>query len=168
MRLILSLLMAVACYGQAVTSSPAPVQDAASSTTAQAVPSKALYIGGVQAGNLVGMTICNLTASLQMTTATTTQIIALSGTTSIHVCSYQIQGSTTSTATTLKLVAGTGTNCGTVTATETPAWNMAASSSTVQNIGTWGQLFVAPSGSALCGTNSAAGTVNIEVSYTQY
>jgi hypothetical protein len=115
-------------------------------------------------------TICNQSAMLQMTTATTTQLVALVSGQQVRICSYALQGSTTSTATTLKLVYGTGTACATGTTALTPAWNMPASSTALpfsQGHGV-GQLFATPSGNALCATSSAAGTVNIMVTYAQY
>jgi hypothetical protein len=115
-------------------------------------------------------TNCNHFASGQMTTATTTQLIALTSGAQIRVCSYAIQGSTTATATTLKLVYGTGTACATGTAALTPAWNMPASSTALpfaQGYGV-GELFQTPAGNALCATSSAAGTVNISVTYAQF
>ena len=130
------------------------------------------FATSVTPGNAIPMapiTACNNYVQAQMTTATTTQLVALSGTKQIRVCGYQIQGSTTSTATTLKFVAGTGTACGTVTATLTPAWTMPASTNTISCHGAGiGELFQTPSGSALCATSSAAGTVNILVTYAQY
>lgn len=107
---------------------------------------------------------------LQMTTATTTQLVALVAGESVRVCAYAIQGSTTSTATTLKLVYGTGTACATGTTALTPAWNMPASSTALpstQGHGV-GQLFATPAGDALCATSSAAGAVNILVTYAQF
>lgn len=104
-----------------------------------------------------------------MTTATTTQIIALGSGQQIRVCAYAIQGSTTATATTLKLVYGTGTNCATGTTSLTPAWSLPATTPAFLSQGHGvGELFQTPAGDALCGTNSAAGTVNILVTYGQF
>lgn len=115
-------------------------------------------------------TVCNNSKMLQMTTATTTQLVALVAGQSVRVCSYAIQGSTTSTATTLQLVYGTGTACATGTTALTPAWNMPASSTALpmtHGDGV-GQLFATPAGDALCATSSAAGTVNLLISYAQF
>ena len=115
-------------------------------------------------------TMCNSSAQLQMTTATTTQIVALAAGAKVRICAYAIQGSTTSTATTLKLVYGTGTACATGTTALTPAWNMPATSTSLpfqEGTGV-GELMQTPAGNALCATSSAAGTVNIRVTYTQF
>jgi hypothetical protein len=115
-------------------------------------------------------TNCNNFAVLQMTTATTTQLVALLSGAKVRVCAYAIQGSTTSTATTLKLVYGTGTACATGTTALTPAWNMPASSTALpfaEGKGD-GELFQTPAGNALCATSSAAGTVNISITFAQF
>jgi len=171
LRLALALLVVfLVCRADLNVAQPAPVVDAASSATGSAVPAKAIYIAGNAAGLQTGLAVCNNSAQLQMATATTTQIVALSGTTAIRVCAISVQGSVTSTATTLKFIAGTGTACATPTATLTPTWNFPLSTSAPPwGLGSGiGTLFQTPAGSALCATNSAAGTVNIMISYTQY
>ena len=115
-------------------------------------------------------TLCNKFAQLQMTTATTTQIVALAAGQQIRICAYAIQGSISSTATTLKLVYGTGTTCATGTTSLTPTWNLPASSTALpfsEGHGL-GELFQTPAANALCATSSAAGTVNISVTYAQF
>jgi hypothetical protein len=115
-------------------------------------------------------TICNQSKFLQMTTATTTEIVPLVAGQKVRVCGYEIQGSTTATATTLKLVYGTGTACATGAVQLTPAWNMPASSTALpMAAGTGaGELFATAAGNALCSTSSAAGTVNIRVTFAQF
>ena len=115
-------------------------------------------------------TSCNQSAQLQMTTATTTQIVALVSGQKIRVCGYAIQGSTSATATTLKLVYGTGSNCVTSPVNLTPAWGLPASATTMFIIegGATGECFSSAAGNALCATSSAAGTVNIRITYAQF
>ncbi len=115
-------------------------------------------------------TACNNFAQLQMSTATTTQIVALAAGAKVRICAYALQGSTTATATTLKLVYGTGSSCASGTTSLTPTWNLPATSTSLpfsQGHGV-GELFQTPAGNALCATNSAAGTVNISVTYAQF
>lgn len=88
----------------------------------------------------------------------------------VRVCSYALQGSTTSTATTLKFVYGTGSNCASGTTAITPTFNFPASSTSLpfgQGAGL-GEVFQTAASNELCATNSAAGTVNIFIAYTQY
>lgn len=119
-------------------------------------------------GTVTSITACDSFAFLQMTTATTTQLVALAAGKSIRVCAYSIQGSTTATATTLRFVQGTGSNCATGLASITPAWNMPASSTALpSSVGSGlGQVFATGAGNALCATSTAAGTVNIGISFT--
>lgn len=168
-----ALLFCVAASGlaQSNTSNAAGVvADKSTGTPGTAVPGSATYIGGNAAGNLAGLTICNASAQLQMATATTTQIVALAASQKIRVCGYAIQGSTSATATTLKLVYGTGTACATGTTQITPAWNMPVSSVAMPMAhgSGIGELFSTATGNALCATSSAAGTVNIFLTYSQY
>lgn len=105
-----------------------------------------------------------------MTTATTTQIVALAAGQKVRVCGYALQGSTTATATTVKLVYGTGTACATGAVALTPTWNFPASSTSLpfNEGGAVGEIFSSIASNALCATSSAAGTVNIRVTYAQF
>lgn len=115
-------------------------------------------------------TSCNHSVTIQMTTATTTQLVALAAGQQVRVCAYAIQGSLSVTATTISLVYGTGAACATGTTALTPAWALPASSTALpfrEGDGI-GELMQTPAGNALCATNSAAGTVNIRVTYAQF
>jgi hypothetical protein len=118
-------------------------------------------------GNAVAPVECNTAALLQMTTATTTQLIAISGSTSIRVCAYALQNAS-STATTVKLELGTGTACATGTLVFTPAWTLPASQPGVFMFNPSASFLNLGSGNALCVVNSAAATVNIQVWFVQY
>jgi hypothetical protein len=111
-----------------------------------------------------GIVKCDSSAQLTMSTATTTQMVAPAAGKSIYVCGFAINGGG---ATTAKLVAGTGTNCGTGTVTLTPAFSL-ANATTVALGGGLGYVAKAASGNALCATNSAAATANLFVAYTQF
>lgn len=130
----------------------------------------ALLVTG-NAQSTTGAPPCELTAQLTMTTATTTQIVALAAGQAVRVCGFVLQGSGSATATTVKFVHGTGTACATGIADLTPAWNMPASAVAMPNgvIAPSGVvLFKTAVGSALCATSSAAGTVRMLVIYAQY
>jgi len=158
--------MALACWAQAQVfiSQPLPTKDQASSSTGSAAPVTALYAGGVASGNLAGIVACDSSAQLTVSTATTTQIVALSGTKSIYICSLVVNGAGTTTG---KLVSGTGTNCATGQVNLTPAFNLVAGSTVSAGVGL-GYVVKAASGAAVCVTNSAAVAVNVLVSYTQF
>ena len=164
-RIICGLLALAACaMAQVNVSAPAPVKDQASASTGSAVPSVAQYVGGVGSGNLGGIVACDSSAMITVSTATTTQVVALTSGKSVYVCGFAINGGG---ATTAKLVYGTGTSCGTGTTSLTPAFTLA--SGTMLSLGGGlGYVTKAPSGNALCVTNSAAATANVFVTYTQF
>ena len=111
-----------------------------------------------------GRVACDSSAQLTMSTATTTQMVALASGKAIYICGFAINGGGT---TTTKLVAGTGTNCATGTVMLTPAFSL-GTATTVAMGGGLGYLTKAAAGNALCATNSAAVTANVFVAYTQF
>lgn len=140
------------------------VQDASTSATGSAVPAKASYMGAVSSGNLTGLIQSDASAFLDMSTATTTQIVALSSGKVIKVTSYALHASGTTNA---KFVYGTGSNCATGTTQITSNLNLTASDGMARGNGT-GVLFTVPASNALCVVNSAAQVLSADVSYTQF
>jgi hypothetical protein len=157
-------LLAPASSAQVFVSQPVGVKDQATSSTGATAPANAQYAGVVASGNLAGIVACDSSAQLTVSTATTTQIVALIAAKSIYICSLTINGAGTTTG---KLVSGTGTNCGTGQANLTPAFSLIAGS-TVTAGGGLGYVVKAAAGAAVCVTNSAAVAVNVLVSYTQF
>jgi hypothetical protein len=167
-RLALSLavwaLFGALALAQLNVSSPNVVKDQSSSTTGSAAPTTAMFAGANSSGNLTGVVACDSTAFITVSTITTAQVIALASNKAIYICAVLINGGG---ATTAKLVSGTGTNCATGLTALTPAFTLATGSNV--SIGTGlGYLTKAPSGNALCVTNSAAITANVLVTYTQF
>jgi hypothetical protein len=107
-------------------------------------------------------------AAVNITTATTTQIVALSGTTKIHVCSYQF--SVAGTTPTVTFEYGTGTNCATGLTAISGA--IAPTSGSVINSavgGASGLAFVVPSGDALCILSGGTSpSIQGLITYAQY
>jgi hypothetical protein len=149
---------------QVNVSSPVVVKDQSSSATGSAAPATASYMAGNSSGNLAGIVACDSSALIVVSTATTSQIVALVSGKSIYVCALAINGGG---ATTAKLVYGTGTNCGTGQTNLTPAFSLALAT-TVSLGGGVGYVTKTPSGNALCVTNSAAVAANVFVAYTQF
>ena len=149
---------------QVNVSSPVVVKDQSSSATGSAAPATASYMAGNSSGNLAGIVACDSSALIVVSTATTSQIIALASGKSIYVCALAINGGGTTTA---KLVYGTGTNCATGQTNLTPAFSLALAT-TVSLGGGMGYVTKTPSGNALCVTNSAAVAANVLVAYTQF
>ncbi len=162
--LVLSLTAALATRADQNISRPVSTQDLAGGTTGSAVPSTARYIGGNSSGNLAGIVACDSSTNLQMTTATTTQLVALVSGKAIFVCQFLVNGAG---STTVKFVAGTGTACGTGTTNLTQPFTVASGTNVTMGAGI-GYVFKTASGNALCATNSAAATANIQVAYTQF
>jgi hypothetical protein len=134
------------------------------SATDSAVPSSARYVGGNDSGNLAGIPLCNSSALLNMSTATTTEIVALTSSQSIRVCSWRLMAGGT---TNVKFVRGTGTNCGTGQADVSANWPLTAQAGLSAN-GGFSPIYVVTASNALCVTSSAAVTVAVEVSYTKW
>jgi hypothetical protein len=108
---------------------------------------------------------CGSTAFLDMSTATTTQIVALSGSTVVYVCSYAVMAGGTAN---VKLVRGTGTNCATGQAAITPNFPLVAQAGINRVAGGGNVVTKGNAGDAVCATSSAAVTVVVEVSYAQF
>jgi hypothetical protein len=120
-----------------------------------------------QTGSATGVIQCNQSAFYDASTLGTTQIIA-PGTAGgvgqrIYVCGYTINVG--ATATNVSLNYGTGSNCGTGTAGLTPVWVLAANQFMVD--GQAAAPLVAPPGSALCVTTSAANPVKVLIRFLQ-
>lgn len=105
---------------------------------------------------------CNQQASVAVTAAATTQVIALSGTTVIRVCSMHLTMATTGTWTVLS---GTGSNCGTPLNT-VATMNLTAGSPTNIGDGT-GVIYRGSAGGELCFT-ATTGNLNGWVTYGQF
>jgi hypothetical protein len=146
----------------------ARVVDVASGTTGSAPPTQAGYIGGIGSGAtgglLTGVTVCDTDAKLDMTTATTTEIVALTSSRKVRVCSYTVEVSGTAVVT---FKYGTGSNCGTGTTALGPAWDLTAQTGLSHGTG-FGEVFRTPVSQALCVTSSAAVNVHVWVNYAVY
>jgi hypothetical protein len=171
--LVLALLAgSIPARAQVQVSSPIPVTDAATSGTGAALPTKASYLGVQDStANLSGVVQCDKSASAAIATAANTQLVPLSGSTVIYVCSYviEIQGIVT-TAGTNKLNYGTGTACATGTVQVTPDFvgSTTAGNPTViaQTVGL-GYLFKTTAGQALCATTTTTTVQKVFITYAQ-
>lgn len=153
--------------------------DVASGTTGAAPPAQASYIAGITSGATggflsAGITVCDSQGYLDMTTATTTEIAPLVASRTIHVCNILAMANG---ATTITLKRGTGTNCGTGTASVSPAIELTAQTGWVEGTGVGDILGSAgagtvggamTSGNALCVTSSAAVNLHVKVRYAVY
>jgi len=106
---------------------------------------------------------CSNSAVVNVTAAATTQLVALSSSTNIRVCSVAI---TMSAAGTAQFVSGTGANCGTGTANVTGAFTLATGTPLALSAAN-GSLFRAGASNALCLT-AVTGNVTGVISYAQF
>jgi hypothetical protein len=140
-------------------------QTATQAATGAAVPASARYTGFNASGNLVGGIICDNSAIYDASTTGSTQLVALSSGKVIYVCgfSFYVGG----TATNVKLVYGTGTNCATGSTSMTPAYQIVANDGIVDNH-TFGNSLKTAVSNALCINASAANAVQGTIYYTQF
>lgn len=154
----------------AMASDNSPVSGLGAGATAAAVPANAVYQGVREGANLVGLIQCDKFAQASISTATTTSLIAVSGATTIYVCSYviEIQGVAT-TAGTNRLVYGTGAACtGAVNVSpdyigSTTAGNPTAIAQTAGS----GYLFKTTASQGLCSTTTTTTVQKVFVTYAQ-
>lgn len=131
---------------------------------ASAFPTSGSAIGADSSGNLVGVIQADNSAAINVSTATTTQLVALSAGKKIYVTSFDVIAGGTGNIT---FEYGTGTNCGTGTTALTGAYNLTAQNGISKGNGI-GPVLVVPAGDALCVLTSAAVQMSGSLSYTQF
>lgn len=146
--------------------------DAATSATGSAVPSKASYVGGNGSGNLTGIITCDNSSPINISSATSTQIIAISGTGGrTYICSMDI---VVSAADNVALISGSGSNCasnqaglagGTTAAT---GWNFAANGGLTKGSGLGMVFKTVTTNNEVCLVTSSTAQVSGSISWTQF
>ncbi len=132
--------------------------------TGAAVPANVTAMGARAGANSVNVAQGSATAPVSMSTATTTQFVALSGSTVTYVTGIAlIAGGTTN----VTLVYGTGSNCVTSPSNLTGAIPLIANAGFTLGSGL-GAVIVVPAGQALCITSSAGVQVSGLITYTQF
>lgn len=140
---------------------------AGTANTGSATPSSAIYLGGSSSGNLTGLVLADNSVSIAITTATTTQLVALSSGKVIYVTGYDI---TVAAAQGFALVYGTGAACATGTtyliggSGNVPAY---AVNGGISKGGAMGVILKTPASNALCAVTTAAASVAGSLQYTQ-
>jgi hypothetical protein len=133
-------------------------------STGSAVPATASYAGAVSSGNLTGIIQADSSVPINVSTATTTQLVALSAGKKIYVTAADVVAGGTGNVT---FEYGTGTNCATGTTVLTGAYPLTAQAGLSKG-GGLGPVWVVPSGNALCVLTSAAVQYSGSVAYTQF
>jgi hypothetical protein len=111
-----------------------------------------------------GIIQSSASVAINISTATTTQLVALSAGKAIYVSAWDVIAAGTGNVT---LEYGTGTNCGTGTTALTGAYPLTAQAGISKGDGSGTVLFV-PAGNALCVLTSAAVQMSGSVAYAQF
>lgn len=132
------------------------------------IPAGAAIIGAAygfqnSSGNVLPPA-ADASAAINVSTATTTQLVALSSGKKIYVSALDVIAAGTGNIT---FVYGTGSNCGTGTTSLTGAYNLTAQAGIAKGNGL-GAVLVVPASNALCVTTSAAVQMSGSVAYAQY
>lgn len=133
--------------------------------TGGAPPANAVLMGDISSGTINGIIHCDNTAIYDASTNGSTQLVALTSSQTIYVCGYSF--GVGGTATNVKLVYGTGSNCATGATNITPAYQLAANGGIVDRAPYYNGMKTAAS-NALCINASAANAVQAVVYYTKY
>jgi hypothetical protein len=102
--------------------------------------------------------IAKSSTPINVTSATTTQLVALSGTTKIYVCGFQASMGGTTPALTIEY--GTGASCGTGTTALTGA--MAPTAGSMLSVDPGGAIVTTPAGQALCVLTAGTGSPSFQ------
>lgn len=129
-----------------------------------AVPTRLVAMGARIGANADAVAQGAATVAINVSSATTTQIVGLSGSTKIYVTGLTVIAGGTGNIT---LVYGTGTNCGTGTTSLSGAMPLVANSG-LSIGGGLGAVLMVPAGQALCVTTSAAVQYSGFVTYAQF
>jgi len=132
--------------------------------TGSAVPANAQLMGGRSGANMVAIPVPDTTAKIDVATATTVEIVALTASQKIYVASLSIIAGGTGN---IKFVHGTGVNCATGTTDLTASYNLTAQVGLGLG-GGLGAVLIVPAGGALCVTTSAAVQMSGHVTYTKF
>lgn len=129
-----------------------------------AVPTRLIALGARIGANEDAVAQGATTAAINVSTATTTQLVALSGTTKIYVTGLAVIAGGTGNIT---FVYGTGSSCGTGTTSLSGAIPLVANAGLTLGSGL-GAVLMVPAGQALCVTTSAAVQMSGFVTYAQF
>lgn len=115
-------------------------------------------------GSAVAVVQPDSQVAVSISTATTTQLVALSSGKKIYVTAWDIFAAGTGG---FQLVYGTGSNCGTGTTNLTGSYSLIAQTGLSRG-GSLGVLYTIPASNALCAVTTGAVQMSGSVSYTQF
>jgi hypothetical protein len=143
--------------------STAANQTAVQGSFGSATPATGMAVGASSSGNLTPFIQADASAPINVSTSTTTQIVALVSAKAIYVTGFDVIAAGTGNIT---FEYGTGSNCGTGTTVLTGAYNLTAQAGLAR--GGAGVVWKIPASNALCVVTSAAVQMSGSVSYTQF
>lgn len=121
-------------------------------------------IMGISSATVQPIIQSDKSVAINISTATTTQLVALASGQKIYVTRYDVIAGGTGT---FQLEYGTGTNCGTGTTVLTGAYPWTAQTGLTTG-GGLGSIYQIPASNALCAVTNAATSMTGSVSYTQF
>jgi hypothetical protein len=121
-------------------------------------------VGANTGGSLTSIIQAGASVPINISTATTTQLLAAATGKAIYVTAWDVIAAGTGNIT---LEYGTGSNCGTGTTTLTGVYSLAAQFGIAKGNGL-GPVLIVPTSNALCALTSAAVQMSGSVSYTQF
>lgn len=151
------------------------VNDVASAATGAAPPAAAIYVGGLISGAtggfLGGITACDLSKPINISSGTTTLMVTGVSGRQVRICSFHM---VTAAANNVAWLEGTGATCGTGTAgmsggtTAASGYNFAANGGIALGSGLGEVLTTATTGDSVCLITSAATQLAGFIKYTIY
>lgn len=156
----------------ASAANPVPTNDAAAiaainsgvGTPGSAVPASGNIVGGQSNANYANLPISAATVAINISTATTTQLVALAAGKAIYVTSDMVISGGTGNFT---WEYGTGTACATGTTVLSGAIPLTAQSGWDEGSGA-GAVMIVPAGNALCALTSAGVQMSGKLTYSQF
>lgn len=133
-------------------------------TPGLAVPANGNLVGGQAGANYANLPVSQATLPINISTSTTTQLLALSSGKAIYVTAWDVIAGGTGT---FQWEYGTGSNCGTGTTTLSGALPLTAQSGEGRGNGA-GAVIVVPAGNALCVVTVGAVQYSGSFSYSQF
>jgi hypothetical protein len=146
------------CAGSGGTSSTFGAAEPTAGTAVGAVT------GGATGGDMVGIIQANASLPINITTATTTQVIALISGRATYITAFDLVSAGAGTA---QLEYGTGTNCSTVVGTLTGAYPFAAGGGRASG-GGLGPMLIVPASDEVCVVTTSSATAQGFISFAQF
>ena len=108
-------------------------------------------------------------AFLNVTTATTTALVPVSGSTIVYVCGFDLDITSTTTASTALLEQGTGTACSGSPIALTPTYTNGSAVNSFKSVSTGGTVFKTAASNGLCAVSTVGSTptTGVRISYVQ-